>query len=135
MRISREKRIKTGERLAPFVPVFKEEMDSKAFAELTPSAVKVLLFMRWAHGVAKKKTGDPSASFDFTYEEAVRRGFAKKTFSRAVQQLVKNGFLDVVTQGGLRGCGRSNSRYKMSDRWLLYSLPGFVKKPRYQSEP
>lgn len=135
MRLSREKRMKSGDRLPPFVPIFKEEMDSKAFLKLTPSTIKVLIYMRWAAGVVKKKTGDSAAAFHFTYEETERLGIARRTFSRALQQLVDKGFIDIVYQGGLRGSGRSNSRYRMSDRWRLYGLPGFVKKPRYQSEP
>lgn len=124
-----------SERLAPFAPIFRDEMLSRAFQELSPSAVKALIYFRWIQGVVKKKTGDPTASFDFTYDEAESYGFARRTFSRVVQQLVDTGFIDIVRQGGLRGCGRSNSHYKASERWRLYGISGFVKSPRYRPEP
>lgn len=133
--MSRSRSKKTGERLAPFAPIFKEEMDSKAFHELTASAVRALIYFRWFHGVAKRKTGDPSAIFDFTYTEAEKFGFARRTFSRAVKDLCEKGFIEVVLQGGMRGSGLSNSKYKMSSRWAFYGMFQSVKNNRYPSEP
>jgi hypothetical protein len=126
---------KTGERLPPFAPIFKQEMDSTAFKELSASAVKGLIFFRWAHGIVKKRTGNPNSAFDFTYTEAEKYGFARRTFSRVVKELSDKGFIDIVNQGGMRGNGKSNSTYKMSSRWALYGMCSFIKKPRYPCEP
>jgi hypothetical protein len=138
-----------GERLPPFVPIFNEELESAAYRAISPSAAKVYPFFKRINGKLKKKVGpDYNGIFDFTYSEAERYGFARKTFSRAITELNDKGFINIVSQGGKRGCGMSNSKYKLSDRWRDYGKTVksfdagkvverdvFIKRPRYRSEP
>jgi len=114
---------KTGNRLPPFTPILNEEMDSKAYLELTGTAVKALTWFKRIDGKLRGKDRYSfNGIFDFTYNEAVRCGFAKRTFSRAIDELGEKGFIEVISVGGLRGAGRSNSKYKLSTRWQLYGL-------------
>lgn len=137
---------KTKDRLPPFAAIFNEEMLSKAYAELKPSAAKAYPHFKRFAGVLKKKFGYETP-FDFTYSEAQKLGFARRTFSDIIEDLIAKGFIDITEQGGKRGCGFSNSKYKLSERWRNYGKPPiydhmirayrepFIKMPRYQTEP
>lgn len=119
---------KTGNRLPPFTPILNEEMDSTAYFELSGTAVKVLTWFKRIDGKLRGKDRYGfNGIFDFTYNEALRCGFAKRTFSRAIDELGEKGFIEVISVGGLRGAGRSNSKYKLSTRWQLYRLEMKVK--------
>ncbi|WP_185244951.1 hypothetical protein [Citrifermentans bremense] len=125
-------------KLPPFTPLLNEEMDSKAFSELSGSAVKVLMWFKRTDGKLRRLDAlGYSGVFDFTYTEAERRGFARRTFSRAIEELGKSGFVEIVSVGGLRGAGRSNSKYKLSKRWLLYEVQPKPKGEwrRHPTEP
>lgn len=125
-----------GERLPPFSPILFAEMDSTAYQELPGSAAKALPYFKRIHGIRKKKCGDDyNGIFDFTYSEAEKYGFARHTFARIITELNAKGFIDIVTQGGKRSCGMSNSKYRMSDRWRDFGKGVFMKRPRYPSEP
>ena len=138
-----------GLRLPPFVPIFNEELESAAYRALSASAAKVYPFFKRIDGKLRKKMGtDYNGIFDFTYSEAERYGFARKTFSRAITELNDKGFINIVSQGGKRGCGMSNSKYKLSDRWRDYGRTVmrwdngktverevFIRRPRHPSEP
>ena len=119
---------KAGNRLPPFTAILNDEMDSKAYLELSGTAVKVFAWFKRIDGKlrGKDRTGY-NGIFDFTYKEAQRCGFAKRTFSRAIDELGEKGFIEVIAVGGLRGAGRSNSKYKLSTRWQLYRVEGKVK--------
>jgi hypothetical protein len=118
-----QKKTKGKVRYPPFTAIFNEEMDSKAYLELSGTAVKVFAWFKRIDGKVRRK--DPygyNGIFDFTYKEALRYGFARRTFSRAIDELGEKGFIEVISVGGLRGAGRSNSKYKLSSRWQLYRL-------------
>lgn len=124
------------ERLPPFTPMLNEEIDSKAYREISGTAVKVLILFKQVSGILKKKAGDGfNGIFDFTYTEAQKKGFAKKTFSRAISDLIGKGFIDIVAHGGLRGGGHSNAKYRLSERWRDYGKHVFMSLPRYPNEP
>ena len=119
---------KASYRLPPFTPILDEEMDSIAYLELTGTAVKVLAWFKRIDGKLRGKDRYGfNGIFDFTYKEALRCGFAKRTFSRVIDELGEKGFIDVISVGGLRGAGRSNSKYKLSTRWHLYRLEAKAK--------
>lgn len=136
--MSYEKRKKAGKKncLPPFSPIFFQEMDSAAFMALPGSAAKALPYFKRIHGRLIKKFGDDfNGIFDFTYTEAAECGFARRTFSRIIAELNAKGFIDIVKQGGKRGCGMSNTKYCMSERWRDYGKRGFMTRARYPSEP
>lgn len=132
----RARKSKTKIRYPPFVPVFVSELKSKAYQELTGNAVKALTYFKRFDGIIKAKSGEYyNGIFDFTYSEALTIGFARSTFSRIIKELHKKGFIDIVKQGGKRGCGMSNSKYKLSARWEDYGTPRFISKSFYPTEP
>ena len=53
-------------------------------------------------------------------------GFSKGTFSRVIRTLVGHGFIDPIDKGGLRGHGKSCSRFRISKRWEDYGTKEFV---------
>lgn len=134
------------ERLPPFAAITNEEMLSKAYTDLKPSAAKAYPHFKRMNGIRLKKDGY-DGTFNFTYSEAEKLGFARRTFSEIIQDLNDKGFINIVEQGGKRGCGLSNSKYKLSERWRDYGRPPvydrvtkslrdpFLKMPRYKSEP
>lgn len=125
-----------GNRLPPFSPILYEELDSVAYQKLTSNAAKALPYFKRIDGRLIKKSGDNyNGVFDFTYSEAEKFGFARRTFSRIITDLHDKGFIDIVKQGGKRGCGMSNSKYKLSERWRDYGTRSFIKRPRYPCEP
>lgn len=134
------------ERLPPFAAILNEEMLSQAYAELKPSAAKAYPHFKRFDGIRRKKEGY-NGTFDFTYSEALKLGFARRTFSEIIEDLNAKGFINIIEQGGMRGCRRSNSKYRLSERWRDYGKPPvfdrvtrsyrdpFMKVPRYKPEP
>jgi hypothetical protein len=136
MAIAKRSRKATGIRLSPFTPIFNEELSSKAYQQLSGNAAKALPYFRRIHGILQKKVGDNyNGIFDYTYSEAEKNGFARRTFSRIITDLIDKGFIDLIVQGGKRGCGMSNSKFKMSERWRDYDTRVFIKRPRHPCEP
>jgi hypothetical protein len=132
---------KQGDRLPPFVPLLWNVLNSQAYKELPPSAAKALPYFI---GKVKLKPNEPDRyerSFPFSYSEGRNYGFAKATFSRTIKDLVRIGFIDPVDKGGLRGDGKSTSRFKLSRRWETYGTDKFepldwkcfIPKPRNES--
>ena len=113
-------RQKSKDRLAPFVPIFHDELESTAYRELTPSAAKLYPFFKRSCVRATRGKPDESTPFGFTYTEAIKYGFSRATYSRAMKDLVASGFLDILESGGLRGVGCSCSKYRLSRRWVTF---------------
>jgi len=136
MSATKRRRKFKSERLPPFAPILFDELNSVAYKELPGNAAKALPYFKRIHGILIKKLGDDyNGIFDFTYTEAEKCGFARNTFNRIITALNAKGFLDIVTQGGKRSCGMSNSRYHLSQRWRDYGMKCFIKRPRYPHEP
>jgi hypothetical protein len=62
----------------------------------------------------------------FTYTEAAELGISKATFQRAINSLVKLGFLDIAQAGGLYRA----TLYSMSERWRKYGTDKFIEKEK-----
>jgi hypothetical protein len=125
-----------GNRLPPFSPILFAELNSVAYQKLPGNAAKALPYFKRIDGILKKKYGDDyNGIFDFTYSEAEKCGFARRTFARIITGLNAKGFIDIIKQGGKRGCGMSNSKYRMSERWRDFGKREFKNLPRYPSEP
>lgn len=113
-------RYSKSERMPPFVPIFNDELESKAYRTLSATAAKLLPYFKRICVKATRGKPDETTLFGFTYTEAVKYGFARRTFSRSVQELQKHGFIDIAEVGGLRGVGHSCSQYKLSKRWATF---------------
>lgn len=116
---------KNLKRLPPFVPLLWQMLNNKAYIDLPPSASKALPYFL---GKYKGNYYDPeryTQEFIFPYSEAKRYGFAYATHSKNIRELMKNGFIDPVDKGGLRGECRSCSKFKLSQRWKTYGTEEF----------
>lgn len=61
----------------------------------------------------------------FSFAEAVYRGITRKSFARAVRELVAAGLIDVIHRGsGMRG---DPSKYRLSERWRKFNESDFEK--------
>lgn len=101
-----------------WVPIEDDLLLSNAFRDLQPSAVILLLHVHRIDKMLAWKNGDSYAGeFNLTYSEAETLGLSRATTMRAVQDLVRRGFIDIVVQGGLRSQGRTSSVYRVAERW------------------
>lgn len=111
---------------------------SRAFLELTGCAAQVYLLFRARAQVVKTKGGPAKRSpwrivnngeIIFTYAEAEEDfGIRAKRFTRAIDQLVARGFLDIAHRGG--GLEGDASCYALSERWRMYGTVEFVPGER-----
>ncbi|TAL18535.1 hypothetical protein EPN96_01870 [bacterium] len=104
-------------------------LHSRAYAELAPSAAKILAPMIYADGVFVVHRG--GADFPFTYADAKRHGLSSATFSRAIKELTAKGFITPAKHGGLRGSCKIENRFKRSERWKKYGTPEFEEVKRF----
>ena len=104
-----------------WVPIEDDLLLSNAFRDLQPSAVILLLHLHRIDKVLAWKGGDGyNDEFNLTFTEAERLGLSRATTMRAVQDLVKKGFIEIVVQGGLRSQGRTSSVYRVAERWRTW---------------
>ncbi|MGD9687844.1 MAG: hypothetical protein AB7U43_12830, partial [Desulfobacter sp.] len=104
---------KEENKLPPFVGLTWELLNSKAYKELTPSAAKAAPYF---YGKARAKgpnANRASGIFEFSYEEATRFGFAKRTFARVITELVSKGLVDMAGYGGLRGNCKTTNKFRL----------------------
>lgn len=124
-----------GNRLPPFVPMTWELLNSKAYKALTPSAAKSLPYFI---GKVKVPFNDPdkyTSQFCFTYSEAEAHGTANATHNAVIRDLIAKGFIDPISKGGLRWCGLTSSRFKLSTRWEEYGTSLFKEVEDWNRTP
>lgn len=109
----------------PFVALTWELLNSKAYRQLPNSASKALPYFLGKAKIDFRDPGRYETTFPFTYSEAHRYGLAKSTFSKILRDLMKLGFIDPVSKGGLRGTGLTSSIFKLSKRWEDYGTAAF----------
>jgi hypothetical protein len=100
-------------------------LNHPAYKQLPPSAGKALPY--WL-GKVKRPYNDRAyytTVFSFSYAEAKRLGYAGGTWSDVIEAVIKHGFVDPVSKGGLRGDGCSGNLFKLSKRWKEYGQPSF----------
>lgn len=113
-------------KLPPFVAIPWALLNSGAYQSLSHSARSALIFFLGKPKVPFNQADYITIDFQFTYPEAARLGYARGTFHGAIEQLVRYGFIDPVDKGGLRGHGKSSSRFKLSSRWQNYGTEKFL---------
>ena len=114
----------------------KEYLSSDPYWKLTGKEIRILeVFMLKCRIVGTneaKKTGFTKGTIKnngklvFTYGEAGSLGISGSTFTRAIDKLVKLGFIDIA----VHGMQSSPTRYSISNRWEKYGEKGFVSKER-----
>ena len=112
--------------LPPFVPLEWKILNSKAFRSLSYASRAMLPYF-----IGKTKQHIRSDSylkteFSISYKEAVSYGYARKTYARVIEDLMRKGFIDPVDKGGLKGFGLSCNVFRMSDRWKTFDEKDFI---------
>lgn len=123
--MSRKRKPQIGE---AFVPILKHMINSQAFKNLTnPARVAYLLLKAQCN-----KFGQNEVKYPYSHAEVY---MDKKTFNKAIKQLIENGFIEKSCYGGLY---RRTNVYKFVDNWrkitptkqeeiLAYSIRGVEK--------
>lgn len=122
--VARSRRRK-GPKLPPFVAVPWDVLNAPAYTKLPASAAKALPYFFGRPKVPFSDGQYHEADFPFSYPEAKKLGFASATWFKVLCDLVAHGFLDPVSKGGLRGNGKSCSRFSLSARWKKYGGKDF----------
>ena len=118
------------------IVIDRDLVSPKALLSLKRTAIKVyLIFLtKRQMGRVKRPKGPKyeianNGEIVFTYLEAEQKyGFSKKQFSKALDDLVEKGFLDIEHLGG--ACQRDKSMYAISERWRKYGTDEFEKRER-----
>ena len=110
---------------------------SKVWLSLGRTAKDVYLLFRTKCQVATNR-GKPgkerfaiinNGELVFTYAEAQEPyGITASRFTRAIDDLVKKGFIDIEQSG--MGVNRATTLYRISERWRRYGCSNFVNKTR-----
>jgi len=110
-------------------------LKSKPYLKLSGSSIKILNFFFMKRQVKKLKTNRSESwmitnngEIIFTYIEALKLGFTRPKFKRAIDQLIECGFIDIEHHGG--GLMKDCSKYAISNRWKLYGTDDFIQKKR-----
>jgi len=107
---------------------------SQAYLELSGAAAKVLCWFLVRRQLKWDKAADDyrctnNGKIVFPYREAEERfRLLKNKFTRALDDLIKKGFLDINHHGG--GVLRDPTTYFISERWREYGSANFIKKSR-----
>lgn len=108
---------------------------SKAYRELTGTGAKVLLVFLLKKPMEKinKKwvPKEEGGEIRFTYREAERKhGISRPRFTRALDDLIDKGFIDLNYQGG--GMQGDQSLYRLSEMWRNYGTDDFkvLRRPK-----
>jgi len=107
----------------PFIRLFNKLIDSKAWQELSCHARTVYI------EIHRKYNGSNNDNLSYTYREASKIMY-KRTFTKALRELVNNGLIDIIRSGGLY---RKSNIFGLSERWKSYGQenfkPGKMKVP------
>lgn len=119
--------------------VSRAMVESEAFADLkTPAAYQVLFrFLgkrQWKKVQTRPGSRDNSwiisnnGSIEFRYTEANNYGLSDKVFARALDELIRVGFLDIAHSG--YGLHKDRTLYSISDRWKAFGTDRFEVRER-----
>jgi hypothetical protein len=121
---------------SPIIVVEKEMIKSEAWLSIrgvAPHVYIIFLTKRRMEKIGKKghqrTLCTNSQELIFTYSEAKEKyGITKREFSRAIDNLIEHGFIDIVTIGG--GMFREETVYGLSERWRKWGTSEFEEKKR-----
>ena len=123
---------------APGTWIERELFLSPTFFKLAGIASQLLIvilgkrrFETISSAKRNKRICTNSDNITFTYKEAESLGISKPAFTRALDELLAKGFLEIVHQGG--ACQGDKTIFKLSDKWRLWR-PGIVFSER-KKEP
>ena len=116
---------------SPVIVIERTLLNSKAYLALggiAPQLLMLFYFKRRLEKVGKKGKErwicTNAAEIEFTYLEAKSKyGISNPRFTRGIDNLIANGFLDIVHQGG--AYRHDKTIYALSNRWTKFGSPDF----------
>ena len=120
------------------VVVDRTLLSSRAYHDLSGTAAKVLMWFLAKRRMTKLKSHkrEPwivanNGEITFTYKEAKsKHGLNPQAFSKAIDELVAKGFIDVERPG--TGVGKVPTQFAISERWRGYGTTEFVIVKRWK---
>jgi len=121
------------------IVVSRELLKSEVFRQLNGTAKTVLFDFLMKRRIGKayvpksgrKKVRDilNNGEIEYCYSEAEKRGIPRSSFMRAIDALIKYGFIDIARSGngGIKG---DKNQYAMSDRWEKFGTDVFIPTVR-----
>lgn len=114
--------------------VGRDLLQSKAYWSLSAHAMRVLLRFYEKRKMKDKPDSKGNRNWMiinngnlvFTYKEAIGLGMNGKQFSKAIDDLISFGFLEITHQGAGQG---DPSKYKLTERWKAYGKDCFNPAP------
>jgi len=107
--------------------------NSPAFYKLTGKSAQIL--MKFKTKLKMEKHGPKghqrwvianNGEIQFTYAEALSLGVTARQFTRAIDHLIRYGFLSIAHPGGFK----RPALYTLSQRWTAWGTPEFVQEKR-----
>ena len=118
------------------IGIERELIKSEAFRSLNGPAIIVLLdFMMKVRKKPVKHHGEKrwmilnNGELQYSYAEAQGKGITRPRFTRALDDLINHGFIDIAHSGsgGKKG---DLSLYSISERWRAYGTDKFIPATR-----
>lgn len=123
---------------APIIVVERELLKSAVFRGLNGTSKTVLFdfLMKCRVKSRKVKSGRKSeriilnnGEIEYCYSEAEKRGIPRSNFMRALDTLLKKGFID-IDHSGSGGKKGDKSHYAISERWRAWGTDDFIPGAR-----
>jgi len=119
--------------------VSRKLITSEAFLSLATATACQVYFIflskcRWEKVQTRPGSRDKSwtimnnGSIEFCYTEAERYGISSKRFTKAIDELLRAGFIDIEHTG--YGLSKDKTLYGISDRWGAYGTEQFEVRER-----
>ena len=81
--------------------------------------------------IAVKHNGHNNGNLSYTYKEASKI-MHRNTYAKKLNELVANGFIDVVRSGTIN---KQCNIFSLSFRWKRYGTPHFIEGKRFVHNP
>lgn len=98
-----------------------------AFQTLTAAQIRVLMLALTKYDNSKfhaRRDDQGRYVFNFTHVEARRElSVSSATFSTALQELERRGFIEITVAGGLKGVNGVPNVFTASDKWKSWKVP------------
>jgi len=114
-----------------------EVIESPAFRDLGATAIKVFLDLLLKRKMGERRVGPKrkpqwtvlnDGQIVYPYKEAQERGISPPAFTRAIDDLVDHGFIDIRKSGA--GLLKTPTLYGFSERWRDWGTNRFTERPR-----
>jgi hypothetical protein len=92
----------------PFIMIYKRQLESGAWLDLSYPAM-----VAWIYLKKQKNTDDCEEHIKLPYGDP-DNPLSKRTFARAIKELIQHGFIELEQKGGLM---KRPNIYKLSDKW------------------